>query len=54
MKISKKRIKELRKELKKSQEKSKNRKPMRPVFFKRNTLCGGEIDWGKTCRYNNC
>ena len=51
MRISKKRIKQLKKELKEKQENSIIKKPMRPIFFKRNILCGGEVDWDRTNPY---
>ena len=51
MRISKKRVRELTKELEEKQKKSKIKKPMRPIFFKRNALDGGDVDWGKTSHY---
>lgn len=52
MKISKKRIKQLRKELKQKDKEQIKRKPMRPVFYTSRSLgVGVEIDWGRTSRH---
>ena len=52
MKISKKRIRQLRRELKKNQKQQARTKIMLPVFYKTKSLgVGVEIDWGRTSRY---
>ncbi len=51
MRVNKKYIKKARKRTILLQKKTRNRKPLRPIFFQRNALAGGDVDWARTSPY---